>query len=139
MSPSSARDGSPATDRGQVEPVAALVALAVVCAALSVYAGVLDGVLTSTLTTDDGTAEQVADRVRERVAPAGVADPRRLHSATRATPGGHRLNATLACREQSWSVGPSPPTGASRVREPVSVRVAPGEVRPCRLAVVVWS
>lgn len=142
MSRSSGRDGSEGRRRGQVEPLAALVALAVVCAALSVYASVLDGALTGAPSVDDGTAGQVTDRVRERVAPAGVAVPSRLSDVTGdagVAPDGHRLNATLACHDRTWAVGTSPPPGASHVREPVSVRVAPGAVRPCRLAVVVWS
>ncbi|MWG35426.1 DUF7285 family protein [Halomarina oriensis] len=135
MSRSSGRDAPVGRGRGQVEPVAALVALAVVCAALSLYAGVLDGALAGVSTDDDGPAEQVADRVRDRVAPAGVAAPPRLSAVT----DGYRFNATLACRERAWTTGAPPPVGASRAREPVSVRVAPGVVRPCRLVVVVWS
>ncbi|MFC5970636.1 hypothetical protein ACFPYI_04755 [Halomarina salina] len=139
MSRSSAR-------RGQVEPVAALVALAVVCAALSLYAGVLGDTLAVTGgSSSDPTAESVADRARGHLTPAGVADPDRLDGVPGTAPDGYRLNATLACRDAGagtggeWTVGPAPPSTAERAVVPVSVRVAPGRVRPCRLAVVVWS
>ena len=134
MSRSSAR-------RGQVEPVAALVALAVVCAGLSLYAGVLDGVLATDHASPgvDSTAESVADRARSHLAPAGVADPDRLDAVAGTAPDGYHLNATLACRDRTWTAGPTPPARADHATEPVSTRVTPGRVRPCRLAVVVWS
>lgn len=138
MSRSSAR-------RGQVEPVAALLALAVVCAALSLYAGVLgDALAVTDDSSSDSTAESVADRARAYLAPAGVADPERLDDVLGTAPDGYRLNATLTCRDvggetgREWTAGPTPPSTAERAVEPVSVRVALGRVRPCRLAVVVW-
>lgn len=132
MSRSSAR-------RGQVEPVVALVALAVVCAGLSLYAGVLDGALVADDSPSASTARSVAERARAHLAPTGVADPRRLDGVSEAAPEGYRVNATLACRDGEWTVGPGRPSTAPRAVQRVSVRIAPGRVRPCRLAVGVWS
>ena len=132
MSRSSAR-------RGQVEPVAALVALAAVCAGLSLYAGVLDDARAVGPDETATTAPVVADRARARLAPTAVADPDRLERALGAAPDGYRLEATLACPDERWTVGPEPPAMADRATVPVSVRVAPGRVRPCRLGVVVWA
>lgn len=133
MSRSSAR-------RAQVEPLTALVALVVVCAGLSLYAGVLDDV--SVRTADDAeapTAGVVTDRVRAHLAPAGVAVPERLDGVTTVDSAADRLNASLTCSDEQWSSGPTTPSTARRATEPVSVRVAPGRIDPCRLTVAVWS
>ena len=131
---------SRSSGRAQVEPLAALVALAVVCAGLSLYAGALDGALALGRSDDaDSSAAPVVDRVRTHLAPAGVADPDGLDGVVGLAPDGRRLNATVACRHRTWATGPEPPAGADRATESVAVRLAPGRVEPCRLAVVVWS
>jgi len=128
--------------RGQVEPLAALVALVAVGAGLSLYAVALadaradrDG--------SDPTVETVADRTLERVAPAGVARPGRTSELPSVAPSGYRLNATLTSGDDRWTVGPSAPAAgsptASRATRPTSVRVAPGRVRAGTLRVVIWS
>ncbi|WP_250873469.1 DUF7285 family protein [Halomarina rubra] len=125
--------------RAQVEPLAALLALTVVCTGLSLYAGVLDGALDRGVDEHDSTADLAADHVRARLAPAGVAAPARLDGVGAAAPDGYHLDATLTCRDEEWTTRATAPPSADRVTEPVSVRVAPGRVRPCRLTVAVWS
>lgn len=135
MSRSSAR-------RGQVEPLAALVALVAVGAGVSLYAGALADARTDRGGFDP-TVETVADRALEHVAPVGVARSVRMSELPSVAPSGHRLNATLTCGDDRWTVGPSAPAtaspAASRATRPTSVRVAPGRIRPGTLRVVIWS
>ncbi|WP_254543355.1 DUF7285 family protein [Halomarina pelagica] len=131
MSRSSAR-------RAQVEPVAALLAVVVLCLAVSLYAGVVTDFV-ATDSNADGTTAIAADRAVALVAPAGVATPADLPAAVDAAPAGYRLNATLDAGGERWHLGPAAPPTAPRATRPVSVRLAPGRVVPGTLAVVVWS
>lgn len=140
MSPSSAcedrvRDGG--TDRAQVEPVAALVAVFAVCVGLALYAGVLSSVVPA---TDRDLAAPTLDRVHDRLSTGGVAVPGRLDLASAAGPAGYELNVSLTADDEDWSVGPTPPVGAAdTASRTTGVRVAPGRVAPGRLRVVIWS
>lgn len=124
--------------RGQVEPLAALVAVFAVGVALSAYAGVVADVLP---TPDRNVADPTVERVHEAVTSAGVAVPGTLPKATGVAPDGYRLNVTLAAAGRTWRAGPTPPSvesdGDSATRT-ASVRIAPGRIRPGRLRVVVW-
>ncbi|USZ75402.1 hypothetical protein NGM07_18460 [Halorussus vallis] len=134
--------------RGQVEPLAALVAVFAVGVALSAYAGVVADALPN---PDRNVAGPTAERVRSAVERAGVVRPGRLPSGLRAAPDGYRTNLTLAVGGRAWHAGPSPPesvAASGRADESarpdvaartVSVRVAPGRIRPGRLRVVVWT
>lgn len=122
--------------RGQVEPLAALVAVAAVCIGLGIYAGALDTALTAN--HGRATVETVADNALRAVAPSGVATPTRLGDALDAAPDGYRLNATLLTGDRRWSVGPVPPTRHRTTDRPTGLRVAPGDVRPGTLRVALW-
>ncbi|WP_134671967.1 DUF7285 family protein [Halorussus marinus] len=123
------------SDRGQVEPLAALVAVFAVCAALSTYAGVLDGAVP---TPDRNVASPTVDRVERRIADAGVVDPDRIADGLRAGPDGYGLNLTLRAAGETWSAGPTPPPSADAAAATVSVRIGSGRVRPGRLRAEVW-
>lgn len=142
MSRSSAR-------RGQAEPLAALVAVVAVGAGVSLYAGALadariagagPGPGPGPGSDPDATAGTAADRALERVAPVGVARPGRMADLPSVAPSGYRLNATLTCGTERWTVGPPAPSSATaRADRPTSVRTAPGRIRPGTLRVVIWS
>lgn len=136
MSRSSAR-------RGQAEPLAALVAVVAVGAGVSLYAGALADARIAGAgpgSDPDATAGTAADRALERVAPVGVARPGRMADLPSVAPSGYRLNATLTCGTERWTVGPpAPPSATARADRPTSVRTAPGRIRPGTLRVVIWS
>jgi len=119
-----------------VEPLAALVAVAAVALALSLYAGVLEASLPG---DNDRGGAVTADRALAAVAPDGVARPARLSAALSAAPAGYRLNLTLTTGEHRWSAGPDRPPGVEPRSRQVAVRLGPGRVRPGTLRVVVWS
>ncbi|MFB6102026.1 MAG: hypothetical protein ABEJ73_05620 [Haloplanus sp.] len=128
---------SRSSDRGQVEPTAALVVLLVICAAVSTYATALDGVV------DEGRelASPTLDRVVATLATGGVADPTRTRRAHRAGPAGYRLNITVAAAGRRWQAGATPPRGNAGVdtaTRTIGVRLGPGRVRPGRVRVEVW-
>lgn len=125
--------------RGQVEPIAALVCLLAVCAAVSTYATALAG---SGYETDRDVAEPTLDRVVDRLAAGGVAVPERTARAQRAGPTGYRLNVTVAAAGERWHAGPTPPDrqgDTDTAARPIGVRLAPGRVRPGRVRVEVWA
>lgn len=122
--------------RGQVEPLAALVAVFAVGVALTAYTGVLDATLP---TPDRNVAEPTLERATRAVAEAGVADPESLAAGLRAGPDGYRVNLTLRAAGESWHAGPTPPASADVADRAVSVRLSPGRVRPGRLRAEVWS
>lgn len=125
------------SDRGQTEPLAALLAVAFVGIGLSLYAGVLEDALGEPPERDH--AEPTLDRVERTVAPAGVARPKRLGDALANGPDGYRLNVTLTTADRRWPTGPAPPNATvDRATRQVSVAVGPGDVAPGELAVVVW-
>lgn len=122
---------------GQVEPLAAIVAVATVGVAIGLYAGVLDDIIEP---DDERDTDAIAiDRVLDRAEAIGVLEPERLDSAVETLLPGWRANATLSVDGRTVAVGPAPPdnetTTASRR---VAVRTAPGVVRPGRLSITVW-
>lgn len=129
---------SRSSGRGQVEPVAALVVLLAVCAAVSTYAVAVDG---SVRESDRDLASPTLDRVVDVLAADGVADPARTKEARRAEPAGHRLNVTVARADRRWHAGPTPAEGAETdvATRTVGVRLDPGRVRPGRVRVEVWT
>lgn len=120
--------------RGQTEPLAALVAVAAVCLALSLYAGALDSALPGA--SDRDVARVTLDRVDRNLSPAGVVRPSRIDAA--AAPEGYHLNLTLAAGGARWAVGPTPPRTADTARDGVPVRLGPARIRPGVLRVAVW-
>ena len=133
---------SRSSDRGGVEPLAALVAVFAVSIGLALYAGVLDDVITQT-GSDRNLADPTADAVQQRLSTAGVVEPRRVERSLDAIPSGYAGNVTLRTdvRRRSgerWTAGPVPPEAADRTSRAVSVRNEPGTLRRGRLTVWVW-
>jgi hypothetical protein len=131
------RPTAPRTARAQVEPLAALVAVFAVGAALTAYTGVLDATVP---TTDRDLAEPTVERVERAVSDeTGVLLPTTLAEGLRAGPEGYALNLTLNSAGQTWQAGPTPPPSADTAELAVSVRMGPGQIRPGRLRAEVWS
>ena len=103
--------------RGQVEPLAAIAAVFLVGAGLTLYAGVLE----ERLAGDDerAVADAALGTVERAVTDEGVVEPRRLGRIRSVGPAGYELNVTL--------------------EERVSVHTGTGRVRPGRLVVRVWT
>jgi hypothetical protein len=130
------------SDRAGTEPLAALVAVAVVCSALSLYAGLLPG--SPSTSERAAAAERLLDRVYGRTAETGVVHPSRLDRALQwqgRWQGKWRTNVSVGSGTATWKRGPTPPAEAGSVATAsrrVSVRGPLGRVRPGRLRVVVW-
>ena len=139
-SPSSAPEpGSESrAERGQLSPSAALVAVAAVGMALSLYTTVLSGVAP---TPGHDVAEPTLDRIEETVVTAGVAESERLDDAVERGPAGYRLHISLQTESRQWATGPTPPASGSveAASRRVAVRERAGNVRSGRLRVVVWQ
>lgn len=138
---------SSSTRRAQTEPTVALVALFAVSVGVSLYAGILTDV-SATVGTDRGVATPTLERIHDAASTAGIVSPSALDDARNVGPNGYDLNVTLRSAGQTWRVGSIPPAvvgtfgsadGADSAGRSVSVRIAPGRVRPGRLRVVVWS
>lgn len=128
---------SRSSDSGQVEPIAALVAVFAVCVGVTLYVGVLDDHLP--IETDRALEETAADRLVAEASSDGVVEPPVPTAARAATPTGYRLNATVRADDRTWASGPTPPADVTRAERRVPVRVEPGVVRPGRLEVRLWD
>ncbi len=130
MSRSSAREA-------QVEPLPALVAVAVVCLAVGAFATVRADVL-PVATSDAPTDEVLSDAV-DAASPtdAVVVAPDRLDASV--APESYEVNVTVTIRDREWAAGEQPPPDAASASQRVPVRVGDGRVRPGQLTVVVWS
>jgi hypothetical protein len=126
-----------ASARGQTEPLAALAAVFAVAVGLSLYVGALDATLPVPGAERD-VAPTAADRVTAEATTFGAVRPPISDAAAAARPTGYELNATLVVDESIRTAGPSTPSTAACTDRRVSVRVAPGRVRPGRLEVCVW-
>lgn len=122
--------------RGQIEPLAAIVAVCALGAGLAVYGGVLG----DALAVDRGRdrAGPTLDRVASTSERAGVVRPGRLGAVAELGPANHELNVTLTTNDGRWAIGPRPPTTAGTATRRVSVRLSPGRIRPGRLTVRMW-
>jgi hypothetical protein len=127
---------SRSSDRGQTEPLAALVAVAVVSLALGSYAGVLGTSLPGP--SDRHVEETALLAVEDRVAPAGVVRPSLVSGGPDAGPSGYETNVSVTVGEHRWTAGPHVPSTVNRTTEQIGVRVAPARVLPGRLGVVGW-
>lgn len=121
------------SDRGQVDPLPALVAVAALGVGLSLYAGAVSDALGE---TRQPHADRVLDTVHDRLAPDGVVRVPRLASAVDRR--GVQVNATLTTRHRRWTAGPTPPSHAASARRQVSIQRGRARVRPGRLRVSVW-
>jgi hypothetical protein len=142
-----------AASRGQAEPLAALIAVTLVCTVLSLYVGTLSNavaeseserrVAESTLdgiwrdASDDGIFEADTD-LATAVSPSSVPDGYTVSvEITVVAPNGSERTAGRA-QFGEGSAGP-PPEDAQRASRAVSVQRTPGDVRPGRLVVEVWD
>jgi hypothetical protein len=123
--------------RGQVEPLAAIAAVFLVGAGLTLYAGVLE----ERLAGDDerAVADAALGTVERAVTDEGVVEPRRLGRIRSVGPAGYELNVTLEVPDDRWHHGPTAPASATNATERVSVHTGTGRVRPGRLVVRVWT
>lgn len=122
---------------GQVEPLAALVALFAVGVALSAYAGILTDVFP---TTDRNVAEPTVRRAVTELRVGAVVSPGRLARGLRGAPEGYDCNLTLTAAGRTWHAGPAiPGRNFDSATRTASVRVAPGRIRPGKIRAVVWS
>lgn len=128
---------SRSSGRGQVEPLAALAAVAAVCAGLALYVGALDDARPAE--SETRIAQTVADRIAGKAGELGAIDPDAIRDYGTDLPDGYRANVTLRTAAGTWHAGPRPPGSALRAERDVSVRSAPARIGPGRLSVVVWS
>lgn len=124
---------SRSSGRGYVEPLAALAAVFAVAVGLTVYVG---GLQTALAPGDRSVAETVLDDIVTEATTMGVLEAAAIRSAE--PPAGWQANVTLATRDGRWTTGPTPPAAADSATRRVSVRLAPGTVRPGRLTVEAW-
>lgn len=153
----SARSGSRTTGgRGQTEPLPALVAIAVVCLAVSTYAAVVAG-LVPDLGSDRELAEVTSDRIWAEVSENGVYPgdtdleddisvgtlPRgqRVYSnVTYVGEDGHVVEQSRAGFDETGALTVATPPPAGDVYErPIAVKHRNGDVRPGTLTVIVWD
>ncbi|MFO7925776.1 MAG: DUF7285 family protein [Halobacteriota archaeon] len=125
------------SDRGQTEPLAALVAVVALGVGLSIYVGVLDSTLTS-LAGGDDMAPIAAETLVAEASSFGVVQPPLGAAVDAARPNGHAMNVTLQANSGTWVEGPARTDVADCVKRMVSVRTAPGTVRPGTVEVCVW-
>jgi hypothetical protein len=120
-----------------VEPLAALVAVFALGVGLSLYVGVLDS--TVAIATDDTELTPAAtDALENEASSFGVIRPPIENAVERAQPSGRALNASLRTERSTWHGGPPRDGSMDCETRSVSVRTAPGRVRPGRLEVCTW-
>jgi len=142
--------------RGQTEPLAALVAVTVVCVAVSIYAGFLSGVVPE-LGAERSVGEGTSERVWSAISENGLydsGDPLRNSVETETLPQGYYVSITVtyvgddgrlvSVAAETFDAhgdpaGVDPPADAERHERPIPIRHGPGDVRPGTLRVVVWS
>jgi len=129
MSRSSAR-------RGQVEPLAAIVAVFALGVGLTIYAGAVEDTFPGT--EPRNVAQPTLSAVEDAVETAGVVRPTRLSRVDSVAPAGRRLNVTLTAGGRRWTRGDRAPASAQRASTRVSVGLGSGRVQPGRLTVRVW-
>ncbi|MFD1570560.1 DUF7285 family protein [Halorubrum laminariae] len=118
-------------DRAAVEPIAALVAVVAVGAALGLYVTAIDG---ATPEHERPVAEATLDRVEPALTVGGVVDPNRLDGLK---PFRYATTVEIRADGETWRVGTGAtapelddPFASDRVavaRQSVTVRVAPGQ------------
>lgn len=127
------------SDSGQTEPLAALVAVFALGVGLSLYVGVLDSTL-PLLSTESKMAPIAADRFLTESSSFGVLEPPVAGAVAASRPTGYELNATVRTESAVWTGGPSRAAVSELecIDRAVSVRTAPGQVRPGQAEVCVW-
>lgn len=126
------------SDRGGVEPFAALAAVLAISAGITVYAHSVGQALPERADEERRTPRIALERAYDRMQQAGIVHPPRLPSATDALPDRLQANVTLKTDGHSWSAGPTPPGGARVAKRSVGVRTAPGQIKPGTLSIELW-
>lgn len=131
-------DSGPRTgrSRAQTEPVAALAALFAVGVGLTLYVG---AAVVEQPAPEGSSAEPVLEELSSTAVTDGVVAPDDVPSPSSLARGGERVRITLAFDGEERTYGPPAPPDADRAERPVSVAVRPGERRPGRLVVEVWT
>jgi hypothetical protein len=142
--------------RGQTEPLAALVAVTVVCVAVSVYAGFLSGVVPE-LGEERSVGEATSERVWAAISEDALydrGDPLQDTVGAETLPQGYYVSITVtyvgndgrlvSVAAETFDAhgdptGVDPPPNAERHERPIPIRHGPGDVQPGTLWVVVWS
>lgn len=125
------------SDRGQTEPLAALIAVFALGVGLSIYVGVLDTTVPM-LTDDADMTPTAADALVNEASSFGTVQPPLGDAVEAARPKGYGMNATLTTRDGAWSGGSTSPSEIHCGTRTVSVQTAPGVVRPGTLEVCLW-
>lgn len=142
-------------DRGQSEPLAALVSVAAVCFAVSLYAGVVTDIVPKT-GSDRTVGEPAADSIWQEISENEIYDsrtdietaltqsslPQGYHVAIEVTVVDGGSLATVGSAqfdETGTAAATESPEESEVIERPVSVRLPSGEIRPGRLTVEVWE
>lgn len=123
--------------RGQVEPLAALVAVMAVCAGITMYAGV--AVEFTHQGEDRSVADPTLDRVSADFLTDGSIDPSEISDKSYLAPRDHKLAITVETPQRKWDCGKSAPSTAESASKPVSVQVDRGIIETGTLTVEVWN
>lgn len=127
------RSSASEENRGQVQPIPALIAVLALTLALTAYADVTQ----SLPSQDDPTpADPALKRVEANATTGALLDPAAL-SPTAAALDGYHVNVTLRTAERRVTAGPTPPEGAADASSRVAVD-SRGRVVPGVLEVEVW-
>lgn len=154
VSAAPAESNSPrAASRGQAEPLAALIAVTLVCTVLSLYVGTLSDAVGES-ESERRVAESTLEGVWRDASENGVyeADTDLATAVSSSSvPDGYTVSVEITVVAPSGSertvgrawfgeggAGP-PPEDAHRASRAVSVQRSPGDVRPGRLVVEVWD
>lgn len=158
--------GRPTTDsqgryRGQTEPLAALVAVAAMCLAVSIYTGVFTSLI-PTVQEDRDVRDGTLEAVWHDVTDTGVyhptsrpGKPATLDQLSRdSVPSGYNVLVKITVIDRHGRVSTvaeggftdsgaraslEPPATAQRAERPITVRTAPGRLEHGTLRVVIWE
>ncbi|MFB6135111.1 MAG: hypothetical protein ABEJ55_08995 [Halanaeroarchaeum sp.] len=108
-------------NRGQIEPLPALVAVSAFVAALSLYAGVVQDV---SIDADRRTEETALSATVESASRGGVLDPDAVKPIR---PSGYQMRVVVSAGGREWKRGPTPPAGATTASTIALVRTERGE------------
>lgn len=150
--PSSPREET----RGQTEPLAALLAVAILAVALSMYGGTVVDVVSSS--SDREVGDQTLERVWEDMETDGAynvsSKPLNKTIENESIPAGFNMvvqvktvasdGRKVVIKEARYaadrdSAVEGPPDGATTTERPISIRYAPGNVTTGRLRVSAWE
>lgn len=145
--------------RGGTEPLVALVSVAAICVAVSVYAGFASVTIGAAEDGELDVEQATLDATWHALAEDGLIDTEvhRLETALgpETLPRGHLIHASITIvgedgrrhtiesatfdDEARLAPGGDPPADAAVAERPVAVRLDDADVRPGRLRVVVWD